>query len=391
MDTCVLDCGTLPASAHVAHFRGASGVDEYHLTVQPTEYGDAATQLGWLLEAYRRALEAFQVDLQTAVFRRFFCSDPVNQAATLRDCPWSNPESVHEACAVSWAGQPPRPPAKLALWAYHVADPAGLEKTREGPTLTLRRGQLTHYWTTGIASSRQASAFAETRDVFSRYERELSARNLSLSEHVVRTWLFVADIDANYHGMVAARREFFAQRGLRPDTHFIASSGIGAMPERPGRIIALDAYAVGGLRREQVAYLSAPDHLGPTHLYGVTFERGTSVSYQDRRHVVISGTASIDRDGRVVHAGDLGRQLERTLENVAALLARAGATLDDLVVSIAYVRDPADQERAQELLRERLPRAPLVVGLAPVCRPAWLIEVEGLAVVPAENPLLPPL
>ena len=32
-----------------------------------------------------------------------------------------------------------------------------------------------------------------------------------------------------------------------------------------------------------------------TYEYGVTFERGTAVTYGDRRHVFIAGTASIDR------------------------------------------------------------------------------------------------
>jgi len=34
--------------------------------------------------------------------------------------------------------------------------------------------------------------------------------------------------------------------------------------------------------------------------------------------------------------------------------------------------------------------APVQVVVAPVCRPGWLVEVEGLAIIPASNPDLPP-
>ncbi len=69
--------------------------------------------------------------------------------------------------------------------------------------------------------------------------------------------------------------------------------------------VLFDAYAVKGLQPGQVTYLHALSHLSPTALYGVTFDRGTSVEYGDRRHLFISGTASIDHRGEVVHVGDV--------------------------------------------------------------------------------------
>jgi enamine deaminase RidA (YjgF/YER057c/UK114 family) len=83
------------------------------------------------------------------------------------------------------------------------------------------------------------------------------------------------------------------------------------------------------------------------------------------------------------------RQLGRTLENMEALLAQADAALADMAVVIAYVRDPADHAQAERLLRERFGDAPIQVGIAAVCRPGWLVEVEGVALRGAMNPGLP--
>ena len=57
---------------------------------------------------------------------------------------------------------------------------------------------------------------------------------------------------------------------------------------------------------------------------------------------------------------------------------------------IVYIRDPSDYATARRQMRDRFGQAPIAVLVAPVCRPGWLIEVEGTAVVPESNPELPP-
>ena len=234
------------------------------------------------------------------------------------------------------------------------------------------------------------SAADQTHAVFTDYVSRLAAHGLTLADHVVRTWLFQPNIDLDYPAMVATRREFFTAHGLTADTHYIASTGIAGTHSLPTTRVFMDAYALGGLNPEQLNYLAALDHLGPTYDYGVTFERATAVSYQDRKQIFISGTASIDPRGEIVHPGDVLRQLDRTLGNIASLLASADATLADMLVFIVYLRDPTDHARILPALRERLGDAPLLVLDAPVCRPGWLIEIEGIAAVPANHPELPP-
>ncbi len=378
------------ATVSMSRFVGSSGVDECHCIVRVLRYGGIEEQLASVRRAYEEALGSAGLSQDTAVFRRFFCSDLVNQASVLRGQAFSNPGDPAERCAISWVGQPPLVPGKVALWAYHVSDrQGGLEKVREGANLILRRGELSHHFTTGLTCTKVEGSHQQTNGIFEAYDGMIGRHGMSLLDNVVRTWLFVRSVDVNYGGMVNARRELFAAHGLTPETHFIASSGIEGVPEDIAANVVMDSYAIGGLRAQQVRYLSALDHLGPTYTYGVTFERGTSVGYRDRKHVLLSGTASIDSEGNILHAGDVSRQLERTLENMAALLANAGTTLADMCVFIVYVRDQADQLLAEQLMQQRFPSAPMVVVVAPVCRPGWLIELEGVAIVPASDSTLP--
>ena len=83
------------------------------------------------------------------------------------------------------------------------------------------------------------------------------------------------------------------------------------------------------------------------------------------------------------------RQLDRALENVDALLRSGGALLDDMTHMLVYLRDPADFARVDAYIAERFPRLPVLLLRGAVCRPEWLIEVEGVAVVANDAPDLP--
>ena len=200
---------------------------------------------------------------------------------------------------------------------------------------------------------------------------------MTLSLDVVRTWLYVRDVDSNYQGLVDARRELFLEHGLTPQTNYIASTGIEGRSAQAAVKVSMDAYAVAGLQPDQIRFLHAPNHLGPTHMYGVSFERATATRYRDRQHIYISGTASINPAGDIVHEGDVLGQLERTLLNIEALLRDASATLDAVAHFIVYLRDPDDATRVNDVLKARFPETPMVIVWGPVCRPGWLIESRG--------------
>lgn len=378
---------SVPVNVNLSRFAGESGVEELHMSFVPTGSAPFQTQLTWIETAWRNAIQELGLPARTCVYRRFFCSDLPNQRKWLDENSFSNGIPAAEtSCATSWVSQPPGSCARVALWTYHIHDPnAALDKTEEGSHLMLRRNGLTHVWTTGMLAPMVEGSYGQTGAILNDYKTFLEQNGMRLDLNLVRTWFTVQDIDANYQGLVKARREFFAANGLTADTHFVASTGVGGGHSDVRAHVGMDAYAVAGIRPEQIKFLCAPEHLSPTNIYGVTFERGTAVAYRDRRHVFISGTASIDRDGNIVHAGDVLKQLDRTVENMEALLAKADATLADMAQIIVYVRDPADHAEVTQGVRERFGETPMVSVLSNVCRPGWLVEIEGIAIVPASN------
>lgn len=308
---------------------------------------------------------------------RLFLSDPANQLPLL---------SLPAGIPLSVIGQAPMSGTKLTLLLSLASGATPLPLA--APLSGHARNGYTHIWLTG-ASIHGADSLTATRDLLTGYADSLGTLGLTIPADCVRTWFFVRDIDRNYPGVVAGRNAVFASLGLTPRTHFIASTGIGGTPAS-GDLVQLDAYAVGGLLPGQIGYLYAPERMNRTSDYGVAFERGTTVDYGDRRHLLISGTASIDSRGRILHPGDVPAQTARMVGNVEALLAEGGATMADVTALVIYLRDPADYLAVSSWFDTRFPATPRLIVHAPVCRPGWLIEMECRAVIPAANPRFRP-
>ena len=70
-----------------------------------------------------------------------------------------------------------------------------------------------------------------------------------------------------------------------------------------------------------------------------SFSRGMRIDLNGLVILLISGTASIDEQGRSIHIGDFRAQMQRTLNNITGLLASEGATWHDIVRTTCYLRD----------------------------------------------------
>jgi enamine deaminase RidA (YjgF/YER057c/UK114 family) len=366
------------AGADVFCFDCGTDVREYHAMIQITDRRlPFATQLEAVISAYDELLDRLP-DTQ-AVFKRYFLSDAANQADDVVVADVTD-------CAKSIIQQAPLNGSKVALWVWLMT---GVQTgmTKSG-LYEVRHGDFRHLFNAS-AHNLAANSEYQMRLLFNEYVMQLAEEGCTLADNCIRTWLFVNDIDLNYGGVVRARNQVFFTQGLTQNTHFIASTGIGGRQQDPNVLSQMDNYAIAGVKPEQIHYLYAPTHLNRTSDYGVSFERGTYVDYADRRHVFISGTASINNKGEVMYAKDVEQQTRRMWENVEALLAEAECTYDDVCEMIVYLRDIADYDLVSALYQERFPGKPTVIVHAPVCRPGWLVEMECTAVKAIDKPELP--
>ncbi len=367
----------LSTNVEISYFSSlANGVSEYMAIIKGND-----TSLPFIdqLNNIKKSLDMLpdRCGGASAVFARFFLSDISNQRGIVEEI-----VEDYTDCSFSIIGQPPLDGTKVALFVYLQS--AMESKSYPDGLLSQKHGSYTHYWGAS-AFNKAANSEYQMRLLFNEYVMQLANKGCTLYNNCIRTWIFVQDIDVNYHMVVKARNEVFASQNLISETHYIASTGIAGVNGDPKVSVQMDTYAIDGLKEGQVKYLYASHHLNRTSEYGVSFERGTSVIYGDRTHTFISGTASIDHKGEILFAGDVIKQAERACENVEALLTEAECSFDDVMHIIVYLRDISDYANVSSYYDSRFTSIPKVYVLAPVCRPGWLVEMECIAINDKRN------
>ena len=360
--------------ADVSAFTPKEGAAEYHIMVYTQGTPDRAiTEMGLFIG---KCLKKAPYKNAVPLFVRLFLSDAQAQndavhrmADTLcRLAAKANASSASPSTpvpALSVIEQAPADGSPLAAWIYLKEDD----------------GSLANYvWTTEKFAT-SGNVTQQTLKLLMDYSKTLEYRACTINNHCIRTWFYVRDIDRNYAAFAKTRKDYFTRIGLTDKTHYIASTGIQGNNAAPGSFVTMDALSIKNIRPDQITYLHGLSHLSPTHLYGVTFERGVAVQGSDRKTLYISGTASIDNKGNVMYLNDIEKQTLRMWENVEVLLKEAGATFAHLAQCIVYLRNPEDYDVVKALFETQFPSVPCLITRAPVCRPTWLIEMECIAVL----------
>lgn len=361
------------------------GAEECYVLGEAQQSGSFADQVEQLFGEYGDALHQAGHNPSSLVTATIFLSDAANQEQCLRLSAQFAALTAGGGAVTIVQQAPAR--CKIGLLAYHVRRagesraPFRLAGTKgQAMGLAVTTESYRFIYMKNLLSVRGTSAAEQAEALLGIAGGGVRSNGIELAD-VVRTWLYIHDVDTHYGAVSAARNRVFERFGISTATGFPASTGIEARGADHRDLLLLDAVAIHGLRPGQSRPMQAPGHMNPTVDYGVTFERGRAVVFGDRRHLYVSGTASIDSQGQIVHAGDVARQTERAAANVGALLADSGASLDHLLYVIVYVRDLADAGAVEAAMAAGpLARTPRLLVRGAVCRPGWLMELEGVAV-----------
>ena len=223
-----------------------------------------------------------------------------------------------------------------------------------------------------------ASRIDQTRSAFETMDAALKLNDFQFTD-TVRTWIYLDHLLEWYDDFNIVRTQYFNETGIF-DAMVPASTGIGA--GNPfGAAILMDVLAVQPKDDHlQIQGVISPLQ-NPALDYKSSFARAVEMAYPTHKNLLISGTASIDSNGATIHLDDPENQIRLTLDVVHAILESRGMGWGDLFRGIAYFKDMAYKPLYEKVAIELgIPRFPLAISHADVCRHDLLFEIEVDAV-----------
>ena len=226
---------------------------------------------------------------------------------------------------------------------------------------------------------------AEAASMFRHAGQVLSGYGFTYRD-VARTWIYLPRLLSWYDEFNSARREVFQEVGLIGGSEGLwlpASTGIQGRSPRDHECM-MDLLAVAGREqgRVRMQMLESPLQC-EAYDYGSSFSRAVELRDSATSRVYVSGTASIDREGRTVHHDDPIEQIRFTIEVVRKLLATRHHDFSHVSQCVAFLKK-AEYAQAFEQATAEAGFDPRVVvpTVADVCRGDLLFEIEVMTVRP---------
>jgi len=194
-----------------------------------------------------------------------------------------------------------------------------------------------------------------------------------------RTWFYNDKILEWYDEFNHVRNDIYQQWGIF-DGLVPASTGVGGR-NPAGAALVGGLLAVEPLSEKCSVQAVISPLQNPALDYGSSFSRAVELDLPDHQRVFVSGTASIEPDGKTVHRDDTQAQVKLTMEVVYAILESRRMDWADVTRGLAYFKHARDAHLFEAYRREnQLPDFPVIVTENYICRGDLLFELEVDAV-----------
>ncbi|MBN2735940.1 MAG: hypothetical protein JXR70_03095 [Spirochaetales bacterium] len=212
-----------------------------------------------------------------------------------------------------------------------------------------------------------------------------------LPKDILRTWIYLDDINNNYGSFNQARREYFEENNIQYSAHdneLPASTCIGGSSFDSSILINLVCVdkktASPKIKRIYNQFQNEAE--GEAYLFRPTFSRALLVEEAEFSELQVSGTASINEKGETVFLQQPYEQIRKTILNVADLLKQAKHDFSDFCEATCFFKKPEYYNDYLEVLKElNITGLSGTCVIGDVCRDDLLFEFDGVSIKKREN------
>jgi len=265
---------------------------------------------------------------------------------------------------------------------YENGIPVGRKWSRHGTSFIM----LQSIYNSLISEKQNVNRKQQASGMFGRVQKLLNEHSAAY-HNVVRTWIYLADILDWYPEFNEARNSkyieygFFSEQPVDGETEQIylpASTGIsGLNPFKAASIMDVLAIVPRSNNCLKICQMSGTEQRSPFR-YGSAFSRAIKINEPDKITILLSGTASIDKDGKTLFKEEPKSQISKTLEIICSLIREEGADLNDISSATVFFKRPEDLVIYREIMAEQgLNCLPVVCVIADICRNDLLFEIDA--------------
>ncbi|KLU73001.1 MAG: hypothetical protein RHS_1243 [Robinsoniella sp. RHS] len=229
-------------------------------------------------------------------------------------------------------------------------------------------------------------SYSQTMLMFDRAKRVLEENGFSFTD-VVRTWIYLADILAQYDDFNRVRNYKFKEFGLiqseietgiLEQIYLPASTGIGCNNPFLASGV-MDVYAIKpSSDSNYIIRNETGKKQKSAYRYGSAFSRSMVVENEKRKAVYLSGTASINEKGESVFIGDICGQIDETYKVIRDLIQNEDVTFDELCEGTLFIKKADYIHQHEKYVNETgLSQLPLIPIIADICRDDLLFEIDA--------------
>lgn len=226
----------------------------------------------------------------------------------------------------------------------------------------------------GLYSGSDLSPSQQTLSILNSAESILNQVGLSF-ENTIRTWFYLDDILNWYNDFNKARTSFFLQHNIF-NKLVPASTGISGRNNK-GSKLCFELTAI----KPKSEDFSIEKVLSPlqcsAETYGSSFSRAIRYTDSEYTNLTISGTASINPEGKTVNEGDLWKQIELSFMVVKAILESQNFNFRDITRAYAYCTDKSFSNEFYKYIETNIPyKFAFICSENTICRNGLLFEIE---------------